>query len=114
MRDDMITEAKYRAEREPDFVLVCHEVLRFIDSHVPGRNGENDWVLFDSVQSEVVLNDHSLALEATMTLEHDDYIEMTKAYDTPNYQLLLRPNIESMPEPKDLRGSLTNIWNEYE
>jgi hypothetical protein len=105
---------KYRVERNPDFPLVCYGVLRFLDARVPGHNNENEWVLFDSVQEEVVIDDHGLALEAMHSLEHGGYIGVTKAYDTPNYQYLLTPTTEHMPEPEELRGSLTNIWNEYE
>lgn len=114
MTEDLVTEMKYRQERDPDFSVVCHGVLYFIDQHVPGRNDENEWVLMESIEEEVVLNDPVLALNAVHTLETDGYIEITKAYDTPNYQYLLRPTTEEVPEPEDLRGSLTNIWNEYE
>lgn len=114
MKDDLLTEMKYRQEREPDFYRVCHGVLRFLDQHVPGRNDENDWALLDSVQAEVILNDHSLALNVMYGLEGEDYIEITRAYDTPNYQFLLRPTVEDVPEPEELSGRVTNVWNEYE
>lgn len=114
MKDELLSEMKYRQERDPDFPTVCYGVGRFVNQGVPGRNDENEWMLFDSVQEEVVLNDHGLALEAMHTLEHDGYIVITKAYDTPNYQYLLAPTEKDLPKPEDLRGSLTNLWNEYE
>jgi len=114
MQDDMITEAKYRAEREPDFALVCHEVRRFCDEHVPGRNDENDWALFDSLESEVVLNDHALLIDAMLSLEEAELLDVTKAYDAPNYQFLLRPTENELPDPEDLRERLPNTWNRYE
>lgn len=110
MKHDLITEMKYRVERDPDFPTVCHGVLVFLDNHVPGQNDENEYVLFDSVQEEVILNDHALALEVINTLKMDDYIEMIKAYDSPNYQYLLRPTVDEIPEAEELSGELTKLW----
>jgi len=109
MRDNVLSEMKYRVEREPDFYKVCHGVLRFLDAHVPGRNDENDWVLMDSVRAEVILNDGGLCLEVMYALEDADMIEITKAYDTPNNQFLLRATVEDIPEPEELSESVTKL-----
>lgn len=109
MKENLLDEMKYRIEREPDFYQVCHGVPRFLDAHVPGRNNENDWVLMDSIREEVILNDWGLCLEVMYALEDADMIEITKAYDTPNNQFLLRATVEDIPQPEELSESVTKL-----
>lgn len=110
MKENMLTEMKYRQERDPDFSMVCYGILRFCDAHVPGHNDENDWVLFDAITEEVMLNDPYVAQDAMYALEDAGLIEYTRAYDTPNYQFLLRPTVDEYPEPEDLSISQSDIW----
>jgi hypothetical protein len=112
MKQNMLDEIKYRVERDPDYYVVCHGVLWFLDSHVPGRNGENEWVLMDSIREEVIMNDWGLCLEVMHGLNDADLIEVTKAYDSPNYQYCIRPTIEGgyIPVPKELSEQVTKLW----
>ena len=110
MRDDLITEMKYRVESEYDFYLVCHAVCDFIDQQVPGRNGNNEFVLRNSIDGEVVLNDRMLVGEVLHVLEMNGYIERHKAYDSPNYQLVISPEFESVPTRDELETTVERLW----
>lgn len=100
MRDDM----KYRVERSADLPMVCHGVATFIDRKVPGRNGDISWVLGESIMNEVTIDDHRLYMESVFGLENAGYVQVERAYDTPNFENIIRPTWDSVPDPEDLQG----------
>lgn len=101
-KTEVKTEARYMVETEPDFVTACKSVHDFVDSKVPGRNGENEYVQLSAVREEVTPDNNMLAHEAMLALEQDGFIETTKAYSSPNFEWLLRPTGD---EPEDLSSA---------
>jgi len=104
LMDEMQDEMKYRVERSADLSMVCHGIAVFIEQKVPGRNGDVSWVLGESIMNEVTIDDHTMYMEGIFGLEHEGYVQIERAYQTPNFENIIKPIWDDVPEPEDLQG----------
>lgn len=106
MKEEMKIEMRYREESQPDLAMVCHGLIEFLSNNIPGVNERTEWVLLDAVNEEIIIDDTNLAFDAAFSCEEAGYVEIVEVYTSPSTEFLLRPNVDSVPEPEELRGNL--------
>jgi len=75
IRQELINDAKWRVEKEPDFWKVCRAVHNFVEAQ-SDRDGEPVWVYRDTVINKVTpLEDVGPAYSALLELESFGLVE---------------------------------------